>query len=114
MYFDSNLRYLTIVFHARRLEVHKVCEFDDLVMLTWVPGNQTGEMNIVRSTNIAIQDPPILDGIFQERWGIVRGYVWLTTEYLGGGFIYVLFSSLFGEIIQFDWLIFFRWVETTA
>ena len=32
---------------------------------------------------------------------------------LGGGFKYFLFSSLFGEMIQFDYIIFFRWVETT-
>ena len=32
---------------------------------------------------------------------------------LGGGFRYVLFSSLFGEDSHFDYIIFFRWVETT-
>ena len=32
--------------------------------------------------------------------------------WLGGGFKYLLFSTLFGEMIQF-WRIFFRWVETT-
>ena len=32
---------------------------------------------------------------------------------LGGGFKYVLFSPLPGEIIQFDYIIFFKWVEAT-
>ena len=32
---------------------------------------------------------------------------------LAGGFKCFLFSSLFGETIQFDYIIFFRWVETT-
>ena len=34
-------------------------------------------------------------------------------QWLGGGFKHCLFSSLFGEMIQFDYMIFFRWVETT-
>ena len=33
---------------------------------------------------------------------------------LGGGFKYFLFSPLFGEDFQFDYIIFFRWVETTT
>ena len=32
----------------------------------------------------------------------------------GGGFKYFLFSPLFGEDFQFDYIIFFRWVETTT
>ena len=38
-----------------------------------------------------------------------------TNNYIGGGFKYVLFSLLLGEMIPFDyiWLIFFKWVETT-
>ena len=32
---------------------------------------------------------------------------------LDGGFKYFLFSSLFGEDSHFDYIIFFRWVETT-
>ena len=32
---------------------------------------------------------------------------------LGGGFKYFLFSPLFVEDFQFDYIIFFRWVETT-
>jgi len=32
---------------------------------------------------------------------------------VGGGFKYFLFSPLFGEGFQFDYLIFFKWVETT-
>ena len=32
---------------------------------------------------------------------------------LGAGFQYVLFSPLPGEMIQFDYMIFFKWVETT-
>ena len=35
------------------------------------------------------------------------------SEKLGGGFKYLLFSPLFGEDSQFDYIIFFRWVETT-
>ena len=35
-------------------------------------------------------------------------------ENLGGGFKYYLFSSLFGEMIQFDYIIFFKGVETTT
>ena len=34
-------------------------------------------------------------------------------DILGGGFKYLLFSYLFGEMIQFDYIIFFRRVETT-
>ena len=33
--------------------------------------------------------------------------------YLVGGFKHFLFSSLLGEMIQFDYRIFFKWVETT-
>ena len=32
---------------------------------------------------------------------------------LGGGFKYFLFSPLFGEDSHFDYILFFRWVETT-
>ena len=32
---------------------------------------------------------------------------------LGGGFKYFLFSPLFGEDFQLDYVIFLRWVETT-
>ena len=32
---------------------------------------------------------------------------------LGGGFKHFLYSPLFGEDSQFDYIIFFRWVETT-
>ena len=32
---------------------------------------------------------------------------------LGGGFKYLLFSPVFGEDFKFDYMIFFRWVETT-
>ena len=32
---------------------------------------------------------------------------------LGGGFKDLLFSPLLGEMIQFDYIIFFKWVETT-
>ena len=32
---------------------------------------------------------------------------------LGGGFKHVLFSPLPGEMIQFDYIIFLGWVETT-
>ena len=46
------------------------------------------------------------------------GYPWLVRHFrwarrrsnLGGGFKHVLFSPLFGEMIQFDLRIFFRWV----
>ena len=34
-------------------------------------------------------------------------------DHLGGGFKYFLFSTLPGEMIQFDYIIFFRLVETT-
>ena len=33
---------------------------------------------------------------------------------LGGGFKYFLFSSLFGEMIQFDYIIFFKGVGSTT
>ena len=33
--------------------------------------------------------------------------------YLGGGFKYFVFSPLFGEDSHFDYIIFFKWVETT-
>ena len=32
---------------------------------------------------------------------------------LGGGFTYFLYSPLFGEDSHFDYVIFFKWVETT-
>ena len=32
---------------------------------------------------------------------------------LGGGFKYFVLSPLLGEMIHFDYIIFFRWVETT-
>ena len=37
---------------------------------------------------------------------------WKTS--LGGGFNYFLFLPLPGEMIQFDYFIFFKWVETTS
>ena len=40
-----------------------------------------------------------------------RGHLIHTS--LGGGFKYFLFSPLFGEGFQFDYIIFFKWVETT-
>ena len=32
---------------------------------------------------------------------------------LGGGFKHFLFSPLLGEMIEFDYIIFFKWVEAT-
>ena len=55
-----------------------------------------------RSTRYSWQMFFLFD-LFFRSWNIV-----LAKSLLGGGFKYV--SSLFGEMIQFDYIIFFRWV----
>jgi len=42
-----------------------------------------------------------------------KNTVHFDSHVLGGGFKYFLFSPLLGNMIQFDYCIFFRWVETT-
>ena len=63
------------------------------------------------------EDPPSGSFPFSNVCGGINGlqtilYTQVTTNLLGGGFKYVLFSPLLGEDSHFD-LIFFNWVETT-
>ena len=51
------------------------------------------------------------------KWGFYHNlYTWSfdPSYILGGGFKYFLFSPLPGEMIQFDYMIFFKGVETTT
>ena len=44
---------------------------------------------------------------------LISKFLQVGEHILGGGFKYFLFSPLPGEDFQFDYIIFFRWVETT-
>ncbi len=55
---------------------------------------------------------------FSDEWNMFFGLSEETEfehpkPYLGGGFKHSLFLPLIGEMIQFDYIILFRWVETT-
>ena len=53
----------------------------------------------------------------KAKWRILpkRLWFWVKKTYLGGGNsnIFWIFTPILGEMIQFDYIIFLRWVETT-
>ena len=59
------------------------------------------------------QDPPYAIHIGRGGGELTDLGVW-EDDGLGGGFKYFVFSSLFGEMIQFDVSIFFKWVASTS
>ena len=54
-------------------------------------------------------DPPA-NGTFPPSISMVE----YMDKKLGGGFKHLLFSTLLGEIIQFDYIVIFKWVGSTT